>query len=290
MKGPERVEFEMVVAAPPERVWQALTDAGELERWFCERAGVDEGTYAFWGRYTMGAPAEDKGRHPILDWEPVRLLRFAWVISNRESTVEVELVPSDRGTTVRVLHDGLPRCRAWSIDPAREDGDYSGAHPRNFWAHALGSLRAWVEDGREVPRFDYTLNTTHEIRLHVDVEADVDTVWGTLVDTLGPSAPTDGDTVFQMERVPPVHLKLIDLDRPRRLSYTWEGVGIDTIITWTLEGSGGGTRLEFVQSGFGDSDNPQGMALGFFDAAMMTTKFRCEGRVWDWGRVLQATS
>ena len=49
-----------------------------------------------------------------------------------------------------------------------------------------------------------------------------------------------------------VHCRMLEIDPPRRLSYTWV-VGdmvLDTVVTFTLTPTASGTRLSLVQSGF----------------------------------------
>jgi len=49
-----------------------------------------------------------------------------------------------------------------------------------------------------------------------------------------------------------VHCRMVEIDPPRRLSYTWV-VGdrvLDTVVTFTLTPTASGTRLSLVQSGF----------------------------------------
>lgn len=47
-----------------------------------------------------------------------------------------------------------------------------------------------------------------------------------------------------------VHCEVIELEPPRRLSYTWKGGGIDTVVTFTLEATAEGTRLILEHKGF----------------------------------------
>lgn len=47
-----------------------------------------------------------------------------------------------------------------------------------------------------------------------------------------------------------VHCEVLEIDEPRRLSYSWKGGPIDTVLTFTLEPVPDGTRLKVVQSGF----------------------------------------
>ena len=59
----DKIAMNVPIAAPPATGFQALTDAGELEQWFAERAAVscEKKTYNFWGRFTPGAPSEAGG-------------------------------------------------------------------------------------------------------------------------------------------------------------------------------------------------------------------------------------
>lgn len=47
-----------------------------------------------------------------------------------------------------------------------------------------------------------------------------------------------------------VNCEVLEVDAPRCLSYSWEGGGIDTIVTFTLEQVNGGTRLVLEHCGF----------------------------------------
>jgi uncharacterized protein YndB with AHSA1/START domain len=47
-----------------------------------------------------------------------------------------------------------------------------------------------------------------------------------------------------------VNCRIIEIEAPRRLSYTWVVGDIDTIVTFTLTPTTSGTHLTLVQSGF----------------------------------------
>jgi uncharacterized protein YndB with AHSA1/START domain len=55
-----------------------------------------------------------------------------------------------------------------------------------------------------------------------------------------------------------VNCEVIELDPPRRLSYTWKGGGIDTVATFTLEAVPEGTKLVLEHKGF---TGPRGMMV-----------------------------
>jgi uncharacterized protein YndB with AHSA1/START domain len=47
-----------------------------------------------------------------------------------------------------------------------------------------------------------------------------------------------------------VHCRLLDIEAPRKLSYTWSVPFLDTVLTFTLTPMASATRLSIVQSGF----------------------------------------
>jgi uncharacterized protein YndB with AHSA1/START domain len=47
-----------------------------------------------------------------------------------------------------------------------------------------------------------------------------------------------------------VNCRLLDIDAPRKLSYTWGVPFLETVVTFTLTPTAAGTRLSIVQSGF----------------------------------------
>lgn len=47
-----------------------------------------------------------------------------------------------------------------------------------------------------------------------------------------------------------VHCRVLEIEAPRRLSYTWRGGPIDTVLTFELEETAGGTLLRVRQEGF----------------------------------------
>jgi uncharacterized protein YndB with AHSA1/START domain len=94
--GPFVVCFELLLAAPADEVWQALTEADGLNRWFPQDVQVDlqpEGTMRF--SYPKGEPAQDgsffEGR--VLEVSPERVFAFDW----GTDVLRCELRPSRDG-------------------------------------------------------------------------------------------------------------------------------------------------------------------------------------------------
>jgi uncharacterized protein YndB with AHSA1/START domain len=126
---------EIEIAASPQRVFQALTDAAQLKDWWGREPSVE--LYRFdmegqkggnWGFECFGAAGHDHGevgkqlQHngrpyfeahgEVLECDPPRLLVWSWIANWHEhpahaTTVRWELTPTKTGTLVRVIHSGL---------------------------------------------------------------------------------------------------------------------------------------------------------------------------------------
>jgi len=149
----DAVVSEIHIAAPPERVFHALTDPGELKRWF----NSPECPVKFWkmdarlgGRYSYATEkgsvvvndiSEFECSGEITEYDPPRSLAYTWVANwhddvARRTVVRWELTPKSGGTQVRVTHSGL------SNEPVARK-DYSGG-----WPGVVESLKKFVETGK----------------------------------------------------------------------------------------------------------------------------------------------
>ena len=123
--------------ASPERVWRALTDAEELERWFPLEARVEPGEggeiYMSWGN-------EFAGSSRIVAWEPPRRLATSWGAWDGEAgggqVTEYRLQAEDGGTRLRVVTSGFPDDPSW-------DEWVEGT--RHGWRFELASLKHYLE-------------------------------------------------------------------------------------------------------------------------------------------------
>src|SRR5262245_50092112 len=119
----ERIEREVVIPAPPDAVWPALTEGREVSRWFGADADLDARPG---GRGVFRWP--DGTERPVLveEVEPARRLAFRWLPFQRHAAegvvplpatrVEITLDPVPGGTRVRVVEApafaaSLPRSR-----------------------------------------------------------------------------------------------------------------------------------------------------------------------------------
>lgn len=141
---------EIDISAPAERVFRALTDAGELQRWFTG----PECPVKFWkmdarvgGRFsyeTSKASFAIKGvsdfecHGEVLECDPPRLLVYTWIANWHDdqasrTVVRWELTPQKSGTHLKVTHSGLS-----NLPVARKD--YAGG-----WPGVVEQLRKFAE-------------------------------------------------------------------------------------------------------------------------------------------------
>jgi len=130
---------EIDIAAPAERVFQALTDPAQLKVWFGDpscpvktwnmdaRKGGKYGYATGKGSHIVNGVSEFECHGEILEIDPPRLLIYTWVANwhddkQRKTTVRWELKTRGKGTHVKVMHSGLAQERV-----ARED--YRGGWP-----------------------------------------------------------------------------------------------------------------------------------------------------------------
>lgn len=134
--GTRAAEGEITVDASPERVWQALTDARELENWFPLDARVEPGEG---GSIWMSWRNEFAGDMKILVWEPPQHLRTAWSFGEGEKPAQITdyMIEAKGGSTVvRVVTSGFPLDSSW-------DGWVEGTE--RGWAFELRSLKHYLE-------------------------------------------------------------------------------------------------------------------------------------------------
>lgn len=136
-------EGRIEIGAPVERVWRALTEAGELERWFPLDAEVEPGPD---GRIWMSWGNELGGWSPVQVWDPPHHLRVAWVMGEGEDApaqiTDYRLEGHGDVTTLRVVTSGFPAGASW-------DDMVEGT--RLGWVFELQQLKHYLErhDGRD---------------------------------------------------------------------------------------------------------------------------------------------
>ena len=130
------LEKEIFINASPERVFRALTEPAELERWFVQKAEVDlrpGGAI----RLEWAPDAVEIGT--ILVVESPHRLSYSWhALEPSPTIITFELTVENGGTRLRLTHTGIG---------AGEDWDRYYTSVKSGWSAHLGDLAAWLETG-----------------------------------------------------------------------------------------------------------------------------------------------
>ena len=147
----DSIVTQIEIAAPPERVFQALTDAKQLKRWFSspecpaqvwEMDAGPGGHYRYVtekGALVVNNVSQFECHGEIVEYDPPRVLAYTWIANwhddlTRRTIVRWELTPKSTGTLVKVTHSGLTQ-----LPIARRD--YTGG-----WPGVLEMLKKFAED------------------------------------------------------------------------------------------------------------------------------------------------
>src|SRR5882724_3203349 len=141
---------EIHIAAPPERVFQALSDPREQRIWWNNKDcrlkafAMDARRGGKWRFVTSQTSMNINGvskfdcTGEIVEFDPPRVLAYTWLANwhddkSRKTIVRWELSPKDGGTLVKVTHSGLAQ-----EETARKD--YQGG-----WPGVMEQLKKFVE-------------------------------------------------------------------------------------------------------------------------------------------------
>jgi len=128
------IEKELEIRAPIEKVWDALTDAGSIDKWMHSgEVAVDlrpGGSYQFFGGDTSGVFTRVMRPHALeYTWR-----QAGWQADWPDSVVAWDLRPGEEDTTrVHLRHTAFP-----SEAEAQ-------AHDARWDEYFLGPLRGWLE-------------------------------------------------------------------------------------------------------------------------------------------------
>jgi uncharacterized protein YndB with AHSA1/START domain len=146
---PRQQTHEIVIDAPIEAVWKAISDGEELTRWFVDEATVTPGVG---GTISISWGGEEMSSGTIEAWEPNKKLR------KKLAPLEMGALKSDpavpmfdeytierRGgkTVLRLVCSGIPDAPEW-------DGFYNGTD--TGWGSFFRTLRHYLEHNPGKPR------------------------------------------------------------------------------------------------------------------------------------------
>ena len=257
------LHVQHTIPATASAVFDALTDPTALQAWFAEHAAVslDDKQYDFWGRFTPEAPARDDGRHRIELVELNRRLRYAWHFRRGDTTVDLRLKERDGQTVIGVWHHDIPGVKQG------EPGWYG---MQDVWYLWLENLRRYLA-GRPVVRCDFASIGGGDVVRTVEIDGPAADVWDALVNPEQRNRWITNDATEE-PRVGAAWvdwgehagaLEVLAIEPGKKLQLGWEIAGSPTVVTWTLEESGGKTRLTLAHSGFAPEYRTDGELLGW---------------------------
>ena len=131
---------ETVVAAPPERVWEVLTTAEYVGRWFgADKAEIDlrpGGSFVMtWAEHGVGYARVERVEEPTA-------FTFRWGIEpgaepepGEETLVEFTLAAQDGGTLLRVVESGFSK-----LDRPAEKQEWHRERNVDGWRQVLEAI------------------------------------------------------------------------------------------------------------------------------------------------------
>jgi uncharacterized protein YndB with AHSA1/START domain len=254
----EPTKISVRVKAAVKEVHHALTDAGELRVWLAEHAEVElPHRYEFWGRHT---PAGDAPHQRLLHADDTTL-RFAWELEGHKTTAEFALqAEAPDSTVVTLTLTGLPEFHEMLAQKNVLGLLYT------FWTASLANLVDHLEGRELTPKCDFT---SEELRAQMLIDAEPHAVYDALTDpakvtqwfgaNIEAEVYVGGRWCMGPLEANAEAAKIVELAPDNKLSLQWPDGLVES---WELEGSGGKTRLTFVQSGFDEGNAPYAAWMG----------------------------
>ncbi|AFU02612.1 SRPBCC family protein [Nocardia brasiliensis] len=274
-----RVETELPVGR--DEAYRALTDPAQLTRWLAEHAEVDldAGRYEFWGSTT---PQGDQPHQEGATAAGSESLAFVWVLDGVKTRVELRLADAGDATVLRLTHAGLPTLEELMAPSGRRDGTHA---MHVFWPLALARLVEYLDGRTELtPAADFGPDRGTEIRAEISIAAPPERVFASLIEPAQIERWFGASGVELEPRVGGratlgIDGEVTEFEPDRRITLA-DSEG--SIVTWQLDGTDGGTRLTFVQSGYTDAelDNAAQHEAGWFAALAEIRRLNELGDAW----------
>jgi uncharacterized protein YndB with AHSA1/START domain len=143
MMSDRTIEIAKIIEAPPERVFQALTNAAELSRWWTTRAESDPrtgGAFSYTWEFEQDTGRDHTREGEYLDVTPNERVSYDWPMPLGDTVVDFRLEPSGEATELKLIHSGWGPGSAW---------DESTEMHRQGWSFFLDNLKAYLERGED---------------------------------------------------------------------------------------------------------------------------------------------
>lgn len=137
------VHQTVTIKSSPEAVFNALTRADELTRWFPTRAESDPrpgGSFNYTWEFT-DASQNGSQQGQYLEFAPNNRLSYTWTADSILTLVTFDLTESDGETTVELDHS--------SMQPGADQEKLHEMHA-NQWEFFLMNLKSYLETGTDL--------------------------------------------------------------------------------------------------------------------------------------------
>lgn len=258
------IERTLELRASPERLWRALTEAGELAAWFGQRCEIDlrPGGVA-WFDWDEGGLYH--ARVEVV--EPVRRLVVRWA--------------TEEG---RRVEDGPSTVMEWTIEPGRAGGSVLHLRETGFTGpdSRFGNVHGWIDELRDLLGLLAEEPWQAGIRRTYAFDSAPDRVWGAIATIPGLDAwfgPTVGlemrpgsEGWFDWPKHGRFAVRIEAVEAPRYLAWSWtphRDVRLEDAhevlrTEWYVGAAeGGGTELHLFETGFMGPDEYRDNAKGW---------------------------
>lgn len=267
----DAIVAEIDIAAPPERVFRALTDSAELMRWFNDTScpvkfwEIDArvgGRYRYTtekGSVVVNGISEFECHGEILEFDPPRLLVYTWLGNWHadkalRTVVRWDLTAAGTGTHVKMTHSGLAKEAA-----AREDY-------RKGWPALVAALKRLAESAGSIHLELHIAAPPERVFQAITDPQQLIQWWGQkgmyrvrkFTADLRPGGRWRSDGLNDDGSSFHVSGEYLEVDPPRLLVYTWAtswDEAMKTVVRWELERSPDGTRVRLQHTGFTDAES-----------------------------------
>jgi len=140
----DRIEREIIINAPQDRVWAVLTEADHVARWFGDSAEVD---LRPGGKMIFGWKEHGNHHARVEKVEPPGFFSYRWArpvgtepAPGNSTLVEFTLIPEGSATRLRMVETGFS-----SLDGTEEEKGTAVKQNSEGWTSELGEFQEYAE-------------------------------------------------------------------------------------------------------------------------------------------------
>lgn len=116
----ETIELEFELRHRPEKVWRAITDPALLSEWLLPIVELRlEPGAAFRFKAPPQPGWDGEVRCTVVEVEPLRALRYRWVVGDLDTVVTFSLTPTEAGTRLVIVQTGFTPSQKHNFAGAR---------------------------------------------------------------------------------------------------------------------------------------------------------------------------